>query len=89
MALIDEGYPLLVFAPRGPAQAGLLSLADEMRGAARACCSPRPPARRAQPAARRDRVGRARPDLGDPELLPDGRGARARARLRSRTGRAT
>ena len=32
MALIDEGYPLLVFAPRGPAQPGLLSLADEMRG---------------------------------------------------------
>jgi glucosamine--fructose-6-phosphate aminotransferase (isomerizing) len=32
MALIDEGYPLLVFAPRGPAQAGLLVLADEMRG---------------------------------------------------------
>jgi glucosamine--fructose-6-phosphate aminotransferase (isomerizing) len=31
MALIDEGYPLLVFAPRGPAQAGLLALADEMR----------------------------------------------------------
>ena len=31
MALIDEGYPLLVFAPRGPAQAGLLSLTDEMR----------------------------------------------------------
>ncbi|MBV8469003.1 MAG: SIS domain-containing protein [Burkholderiaceae bacterium] len=32
MALVDEGYPLLVFAPRGPAQAGLLALADEMRG---------------------------------------------------------
>jgi glucosamine--fructose-6-phosphate aminotransferase (isomerizing) len=32
MALIDEGYPLLVFAPRGPAQPGLLALADEMRG---------------------------------------------------------
>ena len=32
MALIEEGYPLLVFAPRGPAQAGLLALADEMRG---------------------------------------------------------
>ena len=32
MAVIDEGYPLLVFAPRGPAQAGLLALADEMRG---------------------------------------------------------
>ena len=31
MALVDEGYPLLVFAPRGPAQAGLLTLADEMR----------------------------------------------------------
>ncbi|OYU43892.1 MAG: iron dicitrate transport regulator FecR [Burkholderiales bacterium PBB4] len=31
MALIDEGYPLLVFAPRGPAQAGLVALADEMR----------------------------------------------------------
>jgi glucosamine--fructose-6-phosphate aminotransferase (isomerizing) len=32
MALVDEGYPLLVFAPRGPAQPGLLALADEMRG---------------------------------------------------------
>jgi glucosamine--fructose-6-phosphate aminotransferase (isomerizing) len=31
MALIEEGYPLLVFAPRGPAQAGLISLAEEMR----------------------------------------------------------
>src|SRR5213596_3075162 len=31
MALIEEGYPLLVFAPRGPAQAGLLALADELR----------------------------------------------------------
>jgi glucosamine--fructose-6-phosphate aminotransferase (isomerizing) len=36
MALIDEGYPLLIFAPRGPAQAGLLSLAEEMR--ARGAC---------------------------------------------------
>ena len=32
MALVEEGYPLLVFAPRGPAQAGLLALAEEMRG---------------------------------------------------------
>jgi glucosamine--fructose-6-phosphate aminotransferase (isomerizing) len=32
MALIDEGYPLLIFAPRGPAQAGMLALAEEMRG---------------------------------------------------------
>lgn len=31
MALIDDGYPLLIFAPRGPAQEGLLNLADEMR----------------------------------------------------------
>jgi len=31
MALVEEGYPLLVFAPHGPAQAGLLALADEMR----------------------------------------------------------
>lgn len=31
MALIGEGYPLLVFAPRGPAQPGLLALADTMR----------------------------------------------------------
>ncbi len=32
MALISDGYPLLIMAPRGPAQAGLLALADEMRG---------------------------------------------------------
>jgi glucosamine--fructose-6-phosphate aminotransferase (isomerizing) len=32
MALIDDGYPLLMFAVRGPAQAGMLQLADEMRG---------------------------------------------------------
>ncbi|MDD0975074.1 SIS domain-containing protein [Pseudomonas fontis] len=31
MALIDEHYPLLVFAPRGAEQAGLLQLADDMR----------------------------------------------------------
>jgi glucosamine--fructose-6-phosphate aminotransferase (isomerizing) len=31
MALIDEGYPVLVFAPRGPAQGGLLALAEELR----------------------------------------------------------
>lgn len=32
MALVEAGYPLLVFAPRGPAQADLLALSDEMRG---------------------------------------------------------
>ena len=32
MALIEEGYPLVIFATRGPTQAGLLQLASEMRG---------------------------------------------------------
>lgn len=32
MALIDEGYPLLIFATRGPTQPGLIKLACEMRG---------------------------------------------------------
>ena len=32
MALVEAGYPLLVFAPRGPAQADLLALSSEMRG---------------------------------------------------------
>jgi glucosamine--fructose-6-phosphate aminotransferase (isomerizing) len=31
MALVEAGYPLLVFAPRGPAQEGLLALAAELR----------------------------------------------------------
>lgn len=31
MALIENGYPMLIFAPRGPAQASLLALATEMR----------------------------------------------------------
>lgn len=31
MALVEQGYPLLIFATRGPAQAGLLALAEEMR----------------------------------------------------------
>jgi glucosamine--fructose-6-phosphate aminotransferase (isomerizing) len=32
MALIEEGYPLVIFATRGPAQASLVQLASEMRG---------------------------------------------------------
>ena len=36
MALVDAGYPVLVFAPRGPARAGLLELAQELR--ARGAC---------------------------------------------------
>jgi glucosamine--fructose-6-phosphate aminotransferase (isomerizing) len=31
MALIEPGFPVFVFAPRGPAQAGLVSLAAQMR----------------------------------------------------------
>lgn len=31
MALVEEGYPLLIFATRGPAQAGVLALAQAMR----------------------------------------------------------
>jgi glucosamine--fructose-6-phosphate aminotransferase (isomerizing) len=31
MALVDEGYPLVVFAPRGPAHAGLVALAADMQ----------------------------------------------------------
>ena len=31
MALVEADYPMLVFAPRGPAQAGLLELAADMR----------------------------------------------------------
>ncbi len=32
MALIEDGYPLLIFATRGPTQASLVALATEMRG---------------------------------------------------------
>jgi len=32
MALIGDGYPLLIYATRGPTQAGLIKLAEEMRG---------------------------------------------------------
>ena len=31
LALVEPGFPVMVFAPRGPAQAGLLALADELR----------------------------------------------------------
>jgi glutamine---fructose-6-phosphate transaminase (isomerizing) len=31
MALVQDGFPMLVLAPRGPAQAGLLELAEQMR----------------------------------------------------------
>lgn len=31
MAIVEAGFPLIVFAPRGPAQAGLLALAQDLR----------------------------------------------------------
>ena len=31
MAIVEEGFPLLIFAPRGPAQAGLVALARDLR----------------------------------------------------------
>jgi glutamine---fructose-6-phosphate transaminase (isomerizing) len=32
LALVEPGYPVLMFAPRGPAQAGLFALAADLRG---------------------------------------------------------
>ena len=43
MALIDSGYPMLVFAPPGPAQKDLISLANEMRGRGAAVLLAAPP----------------------------------------------
>lgn len=31
MAIVEEGFPLLIFAPRGPAQAGLIALAHDFQ----------------------------------------------------------
>jgi glucosamine--fructose-6-phosphate aminotransferase (isomerizing) len=31
LALVEPGYPVLIFAPRGPAHAGLMALADDLR----------------------------------------------------------
>jgi glucosamine--fructose-6-phosphate aminotransferase (isomerizing) len=44
MALVEDGFPLLVFAPRGPAQAGLLALARTMRERGAAVLLAAPPA---------------------------------------------
>ena len=43
MALVQKGFPMLVFAPRGPAQAGLLQVAAQMRERG-ACVLLAPPA---------------------------------------------
>lgn len=42
MALVEDGYPILVLAPRGPAQAGILDVAQAMRdrGARVLLCAP-------------------------------------------------
>ena len=59
MALIEDGYPLLVFAPRGPAQAGLLQLAERDART-----------RRARAAGRARRRRRSRPAAAAP-TIPD------------------
>src|SRR5437773_11515108 len=41
MALIEEGYPLVVFAPRGPRRRGSWRSRPTCNDAARGCCSPR------------------------------------------------
>jgi glucosamine--fructose-6-phosphate aminotransferase (isomerizing) len=43
MALVGRDYPVLVFAPRGPAQAGLLELAGELRARGAAVLLAAPP----------------------------------------------
>jgi glucosamine--fructose-6-phosphate aminotransferase (isomerizing) len=73
MALIEEGYPLLIFATRGPAQAGLVALAEEMRGRGARVLLAAP-----TDIASRDldlpvaTPPRPRPDRRDPGLLRDG-----------------
>jgi glucosamine--fructose-6-phosphate aminotransferase (isomerizing) len=65
MALVDDHYPLLIFATRGAEQAGLLQLASDMRqrGAKVLLAAPGP-----------------RSDSRHPEFLRDGRCAGCRAR---------
>ncbi len=68
MALIEDGYPLLIFATRGPTQASLVALADDMRGT-----------RRARAAGGAGRYRRARPDAAHcrhPRPRSDRRGRR-------------
>lgn len=43
MALVNDEYPLLVFAPHGPTQASLIALAQEMRGRSRKVLLAAPP----------------------------------------------
>jgi glucosamine--fructose-6-phosphate aminotransferase (isomerizing) len=71
MALSTKGYPLLVFAPRGPARPGLLTLADEMRARGRTRAARRAGRHAGQPARdRREHVDRARPDRAIQSFYP-------------------
>jgi glucosamine--fructose-6-phosphate aminotransferase (isomerizing) len=45
MALVQPGWPLLVLAPRGPAQAGLVALAQQQRARGAAVLLAAPPGR--------------------------------------------
>ena len=85
MEIIDRDYPLLVFAPRGPEQAGLIQLAADMRArGARVLLAAPEDVAGSGIAARRDRSPGARSDRRDPFVLCDGRGSGRRARAQSR-----
>ena len=85
MELIDRDYPLLVFAPRGPEQAGLIQLARDMRArGARVLLAAPDDVPEADLAARHDRPSGARSDRRDSFLLRDGRGSCRRTRAQSR-----
>jgi glutamine---fructose-6-phosphate transaminase (isomerizing) len=51
LALIEPGFPVLIFAPRGPAQASLLALADDLRARGAAVLLAAPGAEAALPLA--------------------------------------
>ncbi len=81
MALVGAGYPVLVLAPRGPAQAGLLELADALRARGARVLLAAPGAHAAhQPADHGNRRRGAGPHLDPAKLLPHGGGAVPRAR---------
>ena len=85
MELIGEDYPLLVFAPRGPEQAGLIQLARDMRarGARVLLAAPADVPEATLPLVETAHFG-ARSDRRNPVLLCDGRRPGCRARAQSR-----
>lgn len=85
MEIIDQDYPLLVFAPRGPEQVGLIQLASRYARARRSRTARRAIGRAgSRTAARRNRSSGARSDRRNPFVLCDGRESGPRARAQSR-----